>query len=49
MGRKLEDGKRVTKKIKEKEKKKKFGNKSSKHIRIKNNINNQLKKYRNLL
>ena len=37
MGRKTEDGKRITKKIKDKEKKKKFGNKSSKHIRINSN------------
>ena len=33
MGRKTEDGKRITKKIKDKEKKKKFGNKSSKGSR----------------
>jgi hypothetical protein len=37
MGRRTEDGKRITKKIKGKEKKKKFGNKSSKHIRINSN------------
>ena len=37
MGRRTEDGKRITKKIKDKEKKKKFGNKSSKHIRINSN------------
>jgi hypothetical protein len=34
MGRKLEDGKRVTKKTKQKEKYKKFGKNTTKHIRI---------------
>ena len=54
MGRRTEDGKRITKKIKDKEKKKKFGNKSSKHIRINsnnlsniNNINSTHKYFKN--
>lgn len=34
MGRKLEDGKRLTKKTKQKEKYNKFGKNTSKHIRI---------------
>lgn len=34
MGRKLDNGKRVTKKTKNKEKKKRYGTKTSKHIRI---------------
>ena len=37
MGRKTEYGKRITKKIKDKDRKKRFGNKSSKHIRINSN------------
>jgi hypothetical protein len=44
MGRRLEDGKRITKKTKNKEKKQKFGNKSSKHIRINENKLNSKKK-----
>jgi len=43
MGRRLEDGKRITKKTKNKEKKQKFGNKSSKHIRINENKLNSKK------
>jgi hypothetical protein len=34
MGRKLDNGKRVTKKTKNKEKKKRYGTKTTKHIRI---------------
>lgn len=34
MGKKLDDGNRVTKKTKNKEKMKRFGTKTSKHIRI---------------
>tara|TARA_B110000305_G_C19258802_1_gene548471 strand:- start:440 stop:619 length:180 start_codon:yes stop_codon:yes gene_type:complete len=43
MGRKLEEGKRITKKTKDKENKQKFGNKSSKHIRINENKLNSKK------